>query len=333
MIFGKKNTNSSTTAGLPHGSASGSAPGQAYQNSENTRILSILAQDYLKEKKSKRRWSLFFKLLVLAYVGVMAAFYFKTGSTTISQKHTAIVELNGQIGPDENSAYKINKSLANAFEAENSVGVILQINSPGGTPVQAAQVNEEILRLKSLYPDKPFYVAITDICASGGYYIAVAADQIFAHPASIVGSIGVLMNGFGFVESLKKLGVERRLITAGENKGILDPFSPVDPQQVSHAETMLAEVHNQFINAVKSGRGDKLKNDPDIFSGLFWSGERAMELGLIDQFGSAEMIARDVIGEEDIFDYTFRPRFIDAFAKQIGASIINTLTGKSLQIQ
>ena len=325
MIFGKKNANAS--------SATGATPGDSYQNSENTRILSILAQDYLKEKKSKRRWSLFFKILVLAYIAATAIFYFKTSSNTITEKHTALVELNGAIGPDENSAHRINKSLADAFEAKNSVGVILQINSPGGTPVQAAQVNEEINRLKLLYPDKPFHVAISDICASGGYYIAVAADQIFAHPASIVGSIGVLMNGFGFVETMNKLGVERRLITAGENKGILDPFSPVDPKQAAHAKTMLAEVHNQFIDAVKSGRGDRLKNDPQIFSGLFWSGEKAMELGLIDQFGSAESIARDVIGAETIFDYSFRPRFFDAFAKQIGASMMNTLTEKSLQLQ
>ena len=228
--------------------------GERFRQSENTRVLSMLAQDYLKERKSKRRWGIFFKSLLVIGIGTVIFAHFKPDSGMISGEHTALVELEGIIGPNSNSARAINRSLADAFAAENSVGVILQINSPGGTPVQAAQINEEITRLKALYPDKPFYVSIMDICTSGGYYVAVAADRIFAHPSSIVGSIGVLMGGFGFVEAMDKLGIERRLITAGANKAILDPFSPSNRADVEHARAMLAEVHEQFISAVKSGR-------------------------------------------------------------------------------
>ncbi len=304
-----------------------------FRQSENTRILSILAQDYLKERKSKRRWGIFFKSLFIIVIGYTVFAYFETDYGFIADEHTAFVELNGVIGPNSNSAHIINRSLADAFEAENSAGVVMQINSAGGAPVQAAQINEEIKRLKFLYPEKPFYVSITDICASGGYYIAVAADRIFAHPSSIVGSIGVLMNGFGFVEAMNKLGIERRLIVAGENKAILDPFSPSDQSQVEYAQSLLAEVHKQFISAVKSGRGERLKNDPQIFSGLFWSGSSAMELGLIDQFGSSQSIARDIIGVEKLVNYTFKPSFLDEFAEQVGTSIVNTFMMKSLQMQ
>ena len=307
--------------------------GEYFRQPENTRILSMLAQDYLKERKAKRRWGIFFKSLIIVGIGYALFAYFESGSGMISDEHTALVELEGVIGPDSNSAWVINRSLADAFEAENSVGVVLQINSPGGTPVQAAQINEEIKRLKSLYPDKPFYVSIMDICASGGYYVAVAADRIFAHPSSIVGSIGVLMSGFGFVEAMDKLGIERRLITAGENKAILDPFSPSDRMGVEHARVMLAEVHKQFVTAVKSGRGDRLKNDPQIFSGLFWSGESAMELGLIDQFGSSQEIARDVIGASTLVNYTFKASFLDEFAELTGTSIVNTFMENTLRME
>lgn len=307
--------------------------GEGFRQSENTRILSMLAQDYLKERKSKRRWGIFFKSLILVGIGTALFAWFEPDSGMVSGKHTALVELEGVIGPNSNSAWLINRSLADAFEAENSVGVVLQINSPGGAPVQAAQINEEIKRLKSLYPDKPFYVSIMDICASGGYYVAVAADRIFAHPSSIVGSIGVLMSGFGFVEAMNKLGIERRLITAGENKAILDPFSPSDRMGVEHARAMLGEVHRQFVTAVKSGRGDRLKNDPQIFSGLFWSGASAMELGLIDQFGSSQEIARDVIGASTLVNYTFKVSFFEEFAEWAGTSIINTFIENTLRMQ
>ena len=307
--------------------------GEYSRQSENMQVLSMLAQDYLKERKSKRRWGIFFKALIIVGISYTLFAYLQSGSGMISDKHTALVEIEGVIGPNSNSAWFINRSLADAFEAENSVGVILQINSPGGAPVQAAQINEEIKRLKSLYPDKPFYVSIMDICASGGYYVAVAADLIFAHPSSIVGSIGVLMSGFGFVEAMDKLGIERRLIIAGENKAILDPFSPSDRIGVEHARAMLAEVHRQFVTAVKSGRGERLKDDPQIFSGLFWSGSSAMELGLIDQFESSQGIARDVIGAEKLVNYTFKASFLDKFAELTGVSIVNTFMENTLRMQ
>jgi len=326
MIFGKKTRQpapslQSPTAGLDR------------QSVENTRILTILAQDYLKEKKYRRRWGMLIKLLVIAYIGVTTFAYFKTTNTVVSDEHTAIVELNGMISSDGISADEINQSLRNAFKAKSSVGVVLRINSPGGTPVQAAQINEEIWRLKERYPNKPFYAAITDICASGGYYIAVAADEIFAHPSSIVGSIGVLINGFGFTESMEKLGIERRLMTAGENKAILDPFSPLNPADQRYAQTMLNDVHQHFIDAVRKGRGDKLGNDPDIFSGLFWSGEKAKQLGLVDQFGSAELIARDILGTEKLVDYTIKPSLLELFAGEIGASISNTLLQSTISLR
>jgi protease-4 len=326
MIFGRKNKHSTASFEPSSGSPD-------RQSVENTRILTILAQDYLKEKKYRRRWGMFIKLLVIVYIAVTTFAYFKTTNTVVSDEHTAIVELNGIIGPDALSADKINKSLRNAFEAEASVGVVLRINSPGGTPVQAAQINEEIWRLKARYPGKPFYAAVTDICASGGYYIAVAADEIFAHPSSIVGSIGVLINGFGFTESMEKLGIERRLMTAGKNKAILDPFSPVIPSDQRHAQAMLDDVHQQFIEAVRKGRGDRLGDDPDIFSGLFWSGKKARQLGLIDQFGTAELIARDILGAEKLVDYTIKPSLLEFFAGEIGASISNTLLQNTISIR
>jgi protease-4 len=306
---------------------------QGSTSSENTRILAVIAQDYLKERKSRRRWGLFFKLLVLVYVSASLVIYFSDPDQGVSVSHTAVVEIDGIIGPGEISASKINKSIKSAFEAGASRAVILMINSPGGTPVQAAMINEEVIRLKGLYPDKPVYAAISDMCASGGYYIAVAADEIYAHPSSIVGSIGVLMNGFGFVETLKKLGVERRLLTAGKNKSMLDPFSPVNFSQQNHAKKMLDDVHQQFIAAVKTGRGDRISDDPDIYSGLFWSGEEAKELGLVDKFGSAQYIAREVVGENRMVDYTIRPKFIDAFAAQLGASISNTFLKLNMSMQ
>ena len=326
MIFGRKNNPSAASSHSPGGSPD-------KQSAENTRILTILAQDYLKEKKYRRRWGMFIKLLIVAYIAVTTFAYFKTTNTVVSDEHTAIVELNGIIAQDSISAEEINQSLRNAFESKASVGVVLRINSPGGTPVQAAQINEEIWRLKERYPDKPFYAAVTDICASGGYYIAVAADEIFAHPSSIVGSIGVLMNGFGFTESMEKLGIERRLMTAGKNTAILDPFSPLVPSEQRHAQAMLDDVHQQFIEAVRKGRGDRLGNDPELFSGLFWSGEKAKQLGLIDQFGTAELIARDILGAEKLVDYTIKPSLLDLFANEIGASISNTLLQSTISLR
>ncbi len=289
-------------------------------------IMGELARDYLNERKSRRRWGIFFKLVTVAYVGIIIAGFYATRDNAVSKEHTALVELNGTIAPQGGvSADQTKQGLRQAFEATNSRAVILRINSPGGTPVQAAEINAEIIRLKGLYPDKPFYAVIADICASGGYFVAVAADTIYANPSSLVGSIGVLMDGYGFVGSMEKLGVERRLITAGESKGLLDPFSPLDASDVAHVEQMLDEVHQQFIDAVIAGRGDRLAEDDTIFSGLFWTGERALELGLVDGFGDAGHVARDVVGTEHVVDYTVRQSFLEQFAEQLGVTLLGKL--------
>ncbi|MGH8119484.1 MAG: S49 family peptidase, partial [Gammaproteobacteria bacterium] len=215
-----------------------------------------------------------------------------------------------------------------AFEDKNTAGVILRINSPGGSPVQAGYINDEIRRLRGLHPDIPLYAVITDICASGGYYIAAAADKIYANKASLVGSIGVIMEGFGFVETIKKLGVERRLLHAGKNKGFLDPFSPLRPEDIEHANRLLQQIYEQFVETVKSGRGDRLKHDDKIFSGLVWTGEESLELGLVDDLGSASYVAREVIGAEEIVDFTIHESYFDQFAKKLGVAVAGILSGK-----
>lgn len=243
-------------------------------------------------------------------------------------KHTALVELQGVIAADTPAgADYIIPSLQKAFEDENTQGVILRINSPGGSPVQAGRINDEIKRLRELYPEIPLYAVVEDICASGGYYIAVAADKIFADKASLVGSIGVRMDGFGFTGTMEKLGVERRLITAGENKGFLDPFSEADPKQQAYAREMIAEVHRQFIDIVREGRGERLKEDDTTFSGLIWNGERSVELGLVDEFGSVDSVARDVIKAEEVVDFTVEENLADRLAKKFGASVAAGLNG------
>jgi protease-4 len=294
-------------------------------NADNTRILTLLARDYLNDRKSRRRWGWFFKGLIILYLGATLLIWFQGSEQSISGTHTALVELEGLIAPSATNADDINDSLRRAFEASDAVGIIMRINSPGGTPVQAAKINAEIHRLKALYPDKPFYAVVSDVCASGGYYVAVAADQIYAHPSSIVGSIGVRMDAFGFVDAMDKLGIERRLITAGENKGMLDPFSPLAPDQLLHAETMIAEVHQQFIDAVKQGRGDRLDLNEDLFSGLFWTGEKAKTLGLVDDFGGIDEVARDVIGAESIVLYNPELSLLDQFARSVGVTISSSL--------
>lgn len=289
-------------------------------NAENTRILGLVAADYIKDRRSKRRWGLFFKVLILVYVAVTLVAWFGSRESGVKGAHTALVELDGLIAPGAVSADEINSALQRAFKSE-AAGVILRINSPGGTPVQAARINAEIYRLKDKYPDKPFYSVVSDICASGGYYVAVAADEIYAHPSSIVGSIGVRMDSFGFVDTMEKLGVERRLITAGEDKALLDPFSPVQPAQVAHARRMLGEVHQQFIDVVKTGRGDRLSEEEELFSGLFWSGQRARELGLVDEFGSVTDVARDVIGTERVVTYNPKRGLFEELSREFGVRL------------
>lgn len=287
-------------------------------------VMERLAEDYMKDRKWRRIFK--FLLLGLFVLYILSAIILasnKGGAVNSSRPHTALIELNGVISLSKGdvSADRLNASLRRAFEAKMSKGIVLRINSPGGSPVQSDQINAEIVRLRSIYPDKRLHVVISDVCASGGYYIAAAADQIFANPSSIVGSIGVRMDSFGFVDTLEKLGVERRSITAGSNKAILDPFLPIKESQRAHAEQMLGIVHQQFIDRVKAGRGERLSDNPDLFSGLYWSGEQAKELGLIDEFGSLDYVARDVIGEESIVDYSFKPDFWEQFSQDIGVSI------------
>ncbi len=250
------------------------------------------------------------------------------GGSFGGEKHTALIEINGVIAAHtEARADYIVSGLRNAFENENTQGVIIRINSPGGSPVQAGYINDEITRLREKYPDIPLYAVITDLCASGGYYIASAADKIYANQASIVGSIGVIMAGFGFVDAIEKLGVERRLLHAGDNKGFMDPFQPLKENEQSHVQELLDEIHQQFITVVKNGRGDKLIDDESLFSGLIWSGNEGMKLGLVDELGSASKVAREVIGAEDIVDFTRRENYLDRFAKQMGAAMLQSLSG------
>jgi protease-4 len=245
---------------------------------------------------------------------------------SISGKHTALVELRGVIAPDSiSSADNVNAGLQQAFKDQKTQGVILRINSPGGSPVQAGYINDEIRRLRAEYPRIPLYAVVEDVCASGGYYVAAAADKIFVDKASIVGSIGVLMNGFGFTSAMDKLGVERRLLTAGKNKAFLDPFSPVNPEQAEYAKKMLDDIHKQFIEVVQEGRGKRLKNTPEIFSGIVWTGQKSIDLGLADAMGSAEYVAREIIKAEHIVDYTTREGFAERFAKRFGAAAASVL--------
>ena len=285
------------------------------------------AKEILKEQRRTRRWGIFFKLVVVAYVAAFFVIYAYENNTIKSfsaQKHTAVIEINGIISSDTSAnADFIITGLRNAFEDENTQGIILRINSPGGSPVQAGYVNDEIKRLRKKHPDIPIFAVITDICTSGGYYIAAAADKIFANKASIVGSIGVVMSGFGFVDAIEKLGIERRLLFSGESKALMDPFMPLDFLEKEHMQKILDKIHQQFISVVKDGRGENLHDqyEEELFSGLIWSGEESVKLGLVDGLASTSEVARDVIGNEYIINYTKRENYFDRFAKQVGASL------------
>jgi protease-4 len=286
------------------------------------RVLEGLALATLKEQRTSRRWGIFFKLLTFAYLTFALIVFVDWGNADLEGRHTALIELQGVIdSTGEANADKINTALQNAFGDRNTQGVILRINSPGGSPVQSGIINDEMQRLRKLHPDIPLYVVVEDICASGGYYVAAGADKIYVNKASIVGSIGVLMDGFGFTGTMDKLGVERRLLTAGTNKGFLDPFSPLDPAQRAHAQTLLDGIHKQFIDVVKQGRGKRLKDDPELFSGLMWTGQKSIELGLADAYGTVDSVAREVIKAEDIVDYTQKDKLVERFAKRIGAGV------------
>ena len=277
----------------------------------------------LKEQRSVRRWRMFSRLLWLAVLGAIAWYFFQqqTLGAVQSTPHTAVIEIRGEIASGASaSADSIVSSLKTAFEDRGAQAVVLLIDSPGGSPVQAGIINDEITRLKGLHKKK-VYAVVEETCASAAYYIATAADEIYVDKASLVGSIGVLMDGFGFTGLMEKLGIERRLMTAGENKAMLDPFSPQNPEQSAYIQNMLGEIHGQFIEVVKRGRGARLKETPDMFSGLVWSGPRAVELGLADGLGSLDTVARDIVKAEDIVDYTQRENLGSRLARQFGASV------------
>jgi len=309
------------------------APDLSKENWERD-VLNRLAFATLNEQRRSRRWNVFFKALAFIYVGafIMVLYNpFGTRPGTISgKKHTAVIEISGAIGADKDaSADNIVGGLREAFEDKDTAAIILRINSPGGSPVQAGYVYDEIKRLRDLHKNIKVYAVIVDICASGGYYIAAAADEIYADKASIVGSIGVLMNGFGFVETMKKLGVERRLITAGEHKGVLDPFSPIKKDELKHVQGLLDDIHKQFIDVVKKGRGEaklKIKEYPDMFSGLFWNGEQGVKMGLVDGLGNTSYVAREIVKAERLVDFTVRERFLDRFAERFGAGFAKAIS-------
>ena len=278
----------------------------------------------IKEQRASRRWGIFFKFvfLFLILAGLGAAYRYNKDDSETFGAHTALVTIDGEIeSGDAGAAEAVIPALDKAFADDDAVGVILHINSPGGSPVQAGMINDEIGRLRELYPKKPLYVVVDEICASGGYYIAAAADRIYVDKASVIGSIGVLMDGFGFTGLMDKVGVERRLLTAGENKGFLDPYSPQTPKQKAYAQAMLNEIHQQFIDAVRKGRGKRLKETPEMFSGLFWTGAKAVDMGLADDFGTVDSVARDELKAEDIIDYTEHEGLEDRVLKKFGASV------------
>jgi protease-4 len=272
-------------------------------------VIEKLATESIKEQRRSRRWGIFFKLLGFGYLAAVMLLAFGKGlfqwPGTEAEKHTAIVDVSGTIASGESaSADRIVAGVKAAFEDESTAGIILRINSPGGSPVQSGRVFDEVRRLRDEHPDTPLYAVIEDLCASGGYYIAAAAEKIYADKASLVGSIGVRSGGFGFVDTMEKLGVERRLITSGNNKAFLDPFSPLKEDEVEHMETLLEDIHEQFRSVVKEGRGDVLSDDPDLFSGLVWTGEQAVENGLVDEIGSEMTVARDVFEAEKLVNFT-----------------------------
>lgn len=282
----------------------------------------------IQEQRRARYWGIFFKLLTFIYL--FALLFIGMGwvgkKDTSPGKHTALVELRGVIAHDSSaSADIITGGLQEAFKDKRTRGVVLRINSPGGSPVQAGHINDEIRRLRKKYPDIPLYAVVEDICASGGYYVAVAADRIYVDKASIIGSIGVLMDGFGFTGTMERLGVERRLLTAGENKGFLDPFSPVLEGQKAYAQEMLNSIHQQFISVVREGRAKRLKETPEAFSGLVFVGQRSIDLGLADAFGSVEYVAREIIKAEEIVDFTPRENVAERLAKKFGAAVGESL--------
>jgi protease IV len=293
-------------------------------------IVEKLAFAAITEQRRSRRWGIFFKLLMFSYLlailGISMYPKFKQEIGVGGKNHTAVIDLVGMIAENQNAnAESIIDSLRNAAKDKNTKGIILHANSPGGSPVQSAYVYDEIKKIKKEHPDLPIHAVVSDICASGCYYIASATDKIFASPASLIGSIGVIMDSFGFVETMQKLGVERRLITAGAHKALLDPFSPSKPEESQYMQNLINQVHQQFISAVKSGRGSRLKETPDMFSGLVWTGEESIKLGIIDAMGTQDYVAKEVIGAETLVDFTQQERLVDRIAGKLGASFSSSI--------
>ncbi len=302
--------------------ATADAPASADRTWER-RTLEALAFATLHEQKMARRWKVGFRLAWLLLISAVfwQAFSYNSPAISPSMPHTAMVSIKGEIASEgDGSAQNIMAAMRSALEDSGSQALVLLINSPGGSPVQAGLINDEIHRLKALHK-KPIYVVVEESCASAAYYIAAAADKIYVDKASIVGSIGVLMDGFGFTGLMDKLGVERRLMTAGANKGFLDPFSPQTDAQRKHAQAMLDQIHSQFIQVVRQGRGDRLKETPDMFSGLFWSGQQAVDMGLADAMGSLDSVAREVVKDPEVIDYSRHENVAERLAKRFGAAV------------
>src|SRR6202521_1234196 len=289
------------------------------------RVLERLATDGLREQRRARRWGIFFKLLAfgLLFFVLFAALGAWTGSERLClDKCTAMVEIQGEIdAASRASADNVIAGLQAAFKSKGTQGVVLRINSPGGSPVQAGEINDEIRRLRAKYPATPVYAVVEEVCASGAYYVAVATDKIYVDKASLIGSIGVIIDGFGFVGAMDKLGIERRALIAGENKAFLDPFSPMTPPQRAYAQEMIGEIHQQFIAAVKAGRGARLKESPELFSGLVWNGARGIDLGLADALGSVDYVAREVVKAEDVVDFTVKEKLTERLTRKFGAAL------------
>jgi protease-4 len=292
-------------------------------------VIERLATEGLLEQMRARRWGIFFKLLTFAFLFatlLLAIGAFSESTRACLDKCTALVEMRGELDADgQASAENIMSGLQAAFKNKGTQGVVLRINSPGGSPVQAGEINDEIRRLRAKYPATPIYAVVEEVCASGAYYVAVAADQIYVDKASLIGSIGVIIDGFGFVGVMDKVGIERRAIAAGENKTFLDSFSPLSPQQRDYAQQMIGEIHQQFIAAVKAGRGARLKESPELFSGLVWNGARGVDLGLADALGSVDYVAREVIKAEDIVDFTVKENLTERLARKFGTTLATSV--------
>lgn len=294
------------------------------QSAWEREVLEKMLMTAVDEQRRTRRWGMFYKLTLLAYIGIallMFAHPFKDGGAIVDKDHTAVVDVVGIIMEGtETNADAVIDGLQAAAKDHHTKGIVLRMNSPGGSPVQSAYIYDEVRRIKQEHPELPIHAVVEDLCASGCYYVAAATDKIFVNPSSVVGSIGVIMNGFGFVETLNKLGVERRVMTAGAHKALLDPFSPANPEERQHVQGVIDNVHQLFIDAVKQGRGERLKENPDLFTGLVWSGAQSIPLGLADAVGTTRSVAKDVIGAEELVNFTPQETLMDRLAQRMGAS-------------